>query len=196
MVHASMESTCGAHHRRPAMELVRQIIEQRTAGRDYEHRLMDYNNDKTTTLADVHAIFADALRRMNAGMDAPLPAPATCAPHEDAAITAADLAIVERAQTILASPSAWNKHDGQACPTDAKTVGIFCALKRASEETIGEFDEVSPVMREARKIVDSVATKKYDARLVDYNNDPSVAFADLQAFFRILHDRVARQLGR
>jgi len=62
---ATIEVTGGFHHRRPAMELVRQIIEERTAGRRYHHRLMDYNNDPSTSLADVHAIFAEALARID-----------------------------------------------------------------------------------------------------------------------------------
>jgi hypothetical protein len=63
---ATAEVAGAAHHRRPAMEAVRQIVDQRSAGRQYSHRLMDYNNDRRTTLADVHSLFAEALRRMEA----------------------------------------------------------------------------------------------------------------------------------
>ena len=70
MARATIDVTCGFHHRRPAMELVRVIIEARSAGRNYDHRLMDYNNDTTTTLADVHGIFSEALARMSAGKHA------------------------------------------------------------------------------------------------------------------------------
>jgi hypothetical protein len=58
---ATIEVTGGFHHRRPALELVRVIIEQRTKDKKYDHRLMDYNNDPTTTLADVKSLFAEAL---------------------------------------------------------------------------------------------------------------------------------------
>jgi len=61
---ATIEVTGAFHHRRPALELVRIIVEQRTAGRNYSHRLMDYNNDKTTRLEDVRSLFADAVRKM------------------------------------------------------------------------------------------------------------------------------------
>ena len=37
------------------------MVEERTKDRKYNHRLMDYNNDSTTHLADVHKLFADAL---------------------------------------------------------------------------------------------------------------------------------------
>ena len=92
-------------------------------------------------------------------------------------------------------PDRWNRRDGQDCPAGAKTFGIFCALKRASVETIGEFDEVSPVMREARQVIDFVAARQYSARLVDYNNDPATSFADVKWFFRILRNRLSRKIA-
>jgi len=63
MEKANAELSGGVDHRRPGMEVVRLIIEDRTRGRNYHHRLMDYNNDATTTLADVQSIFAEALQR-------------------------------------------------------------------------------------------------------------------------------------
>jgi hypothetical protein len=62
--HATREVTGGFHHRRPALEIVRVIIEERTKDRDYSHRLMDYNNDTTTHLDDVRTLFDAALKRM------------------------------------------------------------------------------------------------------------------------------------
>jgi hypothetical protein len=61
---ATIEVTGGFHHRRPAMELVRKIVDERSKGRNYHHRLMDYNNDPSTTLADVHSLFAEAISRI------------------------------------------------------------------------------------------------------------------------------------
>ena len=61
---ASIELAGGFHHRRPAQELVRQIVEQRTPGKTYEHRMMDYNNDSSTHLADVQSLLAEAISRI------------------------------------------------------------------------------------------------------------------------------------
>jgi hypothetical protein len=61
---AEIEVTGGFHHRRPAGELVREIVEERAKNRNYSHRMMDYNNDRTTTLADVRSLFAEALGRI------------------------------------------------------------------------------------------------------------------------------------
>jgi hypothetical protein len=64
MQRATVEVTGGFHHRRPALEVVRQIVDKRAAGRRYHHRLMDYNNDPTTRLEDVQSLFAEALTRL------------------------------------------------------------------------------------------------------------------------------------
>jgi len=61
---ATIEVTGGFHHRRPALEVVRQIVEGRTKGRNYAHRLMDYNNDPSTRLTDVRSLLAEALARV------------------------------------------------------------------------------------------------------------------------------------
>jgi hypothetical protein len=61
---AEIEVTGGFHHRRPAGELVREIVDERAKNRNYSHRMMDYNNDPTTTLADVRSLFAEALARI------------------------------------------------------------------------------------------------------------------------------------
>jgi hypothetical protein len=62
---ATIEIAGGFHHRRPAMELVRKIVDERTKARNYDHRLMDYNNDASTTLTDVNSLFAEAIARIS-----------------------------------------------------------------------------------------------------------------------------------
>jgi hypothetical protein len=64
MEKATIEVTGGFHHRRPALEAVREIVEKRSEGRGYHHRLMDYNNDPTTHLSDVQSLFREALQKI------------------------------------------------------------------------------------------------------------------------------------
>jgi len=66
MQKATIEAAGAFHHRRPALEIVRAIVDERSAGRSYQHRLMDYNNDPTTRLEDVRSLFAGALERIDA----------------------------------------------------------------------------------------------------------------------------------
>jgi len=61
---AETQVSGGFHHRRPAMELVREIVDERTKTKTYDHRLMGYNNDPTTKLDDVRTLFAEAIARI------------------------------------------------------------------------------------------------------------------------------------
>lgn len=53
----------GIDHRRPALEVIRGVVDDRSKGRSYHHHLMDYNNDPTTTFADMQSLFSEALKR-------------------------------------------------------------------------------------------------------------------------------------
>lgn len=61
MREASISESGGFHHRRPALEIVRRLVDARSAGRDYSHRLRDYNNDPRTSLADIQTLFDEAI---------------------------------------------------------------------------------------------------------------------------------------
>jgi hypothetical protein len=53
-------------------------------------------------------------------------------------------------------------------------------------------------MQQARFVIDETApnARKYDHRLMDYNNDPSTTFEDVQKFFNLLEHRVAARLRK
>lgn len=61
MQKASIDESGGFQHRRPALQIVRQLVDVRSAGRDYSHRLRDYNNDPRTRLADIQTLFDEAI---------------------------------------------------------------------------------------------------------------------------------------
>jgi len=45
-------------------------------------------------------------------------------------------------------------------------------------------------------VIDDIAPnrKKYEHRLMDYNNDPTTTFADIQKLFRLLQERITARL--
>src|SRR5450756_2691651 len=43
---------------------LRQIVDERSKGRPYSHRLMDYNNDPSTHVENMRSLFAEAVARM------------------------------------------------------------------------------------------------------------------------------------
>jgi len=53
---ASIEINGKFDHRLGALEEVRRTIEQVSTGKSYEHRLMGYNNDPSTTFADIKKV--------------------------------------------------------------------------------------------------------------------------------------------
>lgn len=111
-------------------------------------------------------------------------------------VTKADARIVQRAHEIINSPSEWNRADTRVCPTNAKTFSLYCALEKATNEVSGKFEHRGAAMQEARFVIDDIASnrKNYHHRLMDYNNDPTTTFADVQKFFRLLEDRISTRL--
>lgn len=113
-------------------------------------------------------------------------------------VTKADLRIVERAKEILNSPTKWNRSDTRVCHAEAKTFSLYCALERATDEVTGNFKHRSAAMQEARFVIDEIAPnrKNYKHRLMDYNNDPTTTFVDIQKVFWLLQEHIANRLAK
>jgi hypothetical protein len=113
-------------------------------------------------------------------------------------VTKADIRIVQRAKQILDSPAKWNRSDTRVCPAEAKRFSLYCALEKATDEVTGNFQHRSAAMQEARFVIDDIAPnrKNYKHRLMDYNNDPTTTFADIQKVFQLLEDRIAERLTK
>ena len=54
---ATVQSGRTFEHRGAALQEMRFVIDEITADRNYDHRLMDYNNDPATTFADIQEVF-------------------------------------------------------------------------------------------------------------------------------------------
>ena len=107
----------------------------------------------------------------------------------------ADLQIVRRARQILDSPSKWNRADNRECPAEAKTVSLYCALQKATIEVSGAAEHRGAALQEARFVIDEIAAdREYAHRLMDYNNDPTTSFADIQEVLRITESLIALRL--
>ena len=182
---ATEEVSAHFEHRGAAMQEARFVIEEIAPHRDYEHRLMNYNNDPTTTFADIQKVFdlleAHIAKRLQ---------------EEHGAPTAAktELEILKRVRALLDSPAKWNRTSTEQCPAGAPTFGLYCAFRQASIGVTGKFDEDGAAIQETRRVISETApnSKKYQARLVDYNNDPTVSLADLQKLLQVVQDRLAK----
>jgi hypothetical protein len=118
------------------------------------------------------------------------------APDARPPVTKDDVRIVQRAKQILNSPEKWNRADNRICPAQAKTLNLYCALEKATDEVSSNFKHRGAAMQEARFVIEDAAPdwKKYDHRLMGYNNDPKTTFADIQKVFGLLEDRITKRL--
>ncbi|MGL4636925.1 MAG: DUF6197 family protein [Beijerinckiaceae bacterium] len=64
MMQATTEVSGGVHYRQPAMQAVREVLNEVGVGRFKLHRLMDWNNHPDTTLEEVHNLLKTAEGRL------------------------------------------------------------------------------------------------------------------------------------
>jgi len=110
-------------------------------------------------------------------------------------VTPADLRILKRARELLDSPSKWNRADDRKCPASARTYSLYCALEVATTDVGQHFEHRGAALQEMRFVIDEIAaSRNYDHRLMDYNNDPTTTFADVQEVLRITESLIALRL--
>ena len=111
-------------------------------------------------------------------------------------VTPDDVRILERARHILDSPVKWNRKDNRKCPAEAKTFSLYCAIERATDEVNGHFAHREAAMQEARFVIDSIAANRnYEHRLMNYNNDPTTTFADIQHVLQTAEANIEKKLA-
>jgi hypothetical protein len=192
---ATDEISTAFEHRGAAMQESRFVIDDITPkAANYDHRLMDYNNDPSTTFADVQKFFRLLQERIAARLNDPVHNKAGCvasaADAKDNANTDAktQLPIIRRVREILNSPEKWDRASTQSCRPDAKTFGLYCAFEKATREITGGFSGDGDAIDRVRALID----RKYPARLVGYNNDPATTFADMQKLLQTVEDELAK----
>lgn len=111
------------------------------------------------------------------------------------AVTKTDLQIVRRARELLNSESKWNRADNRICPAEAKTVSVYCALQMATVEVGGKAEHRGAALQEARFVIDEIARdRNYEHRLMNYNNDRTTTFSDIQEVLRITESLITLRL--
>jgi hypothetical protein len=110
-------------------------------------------------------------------------------------VTAEDLRILQRADQILSSPAVWNRRDTRTCKPADRTWSLFCALEKASLDVLGEYRHREVALQEVRfAIVDATNGRRFEHRLMDYNNLPSTSFDDIKRVVKVATDRVNARL--
>lgn len=106
-----------------------------------------------------------------------------------------DLAIIDRAISLLPNDGVWNKNDNRECPASQARLSLFCSLMQATTEVSGGVHYRQPAMqavREELNLVDASRIKTH--RIMDYNNHPETTLAEVHALLRRAKARVAREV--
>jgi hypothetical protein len=64
LMQATTEVSGGIHYRQPALQAVREVLNEVGGNRLGKHRLMDYNNHPDTTLQEIHSLLRTAQTRV------------------------------------------------------------------------------------------------------------------------------------
>jgi len=143
-------------------------------------------------------LFIVAILLLHITIEAQTPSQQTTAPNDSDVrppVTDVDLKIVKRAREILNSPAKWNRADNRVCPESAKTVSLYCALQVATKDVTGDANHRGAALQEARFVVDEISFgRNYEHRLMNYNNDPTTTFEDVQEVLGIVERLITLRL--
>ena len=91
--------------------------------------------------------------------------------NKEQPVSQEDLQILLKAKEILSDESQWNSDDDRVCNEDDVKWSLFCALKKATIETLGEYNHRRVALMEIRWIIDKLMEgENYKHRLMDFNN--------------------------
>ena len=182
-----------------AQQEARLVVWDIVVSKEYGHPLTDYNNDATTTYADVQRLFRWLETRVQKRLGQSAAVAASGVREDDSQANppaaASDLEIVREARRLLGSADRWDKHDTRDCPAGARTFSFYCALVEASDRVVRNLEQRGAAMQEARFVVDELANgRKFPHRLMDFNNDPATGYSGVQEALRLLEQRVQQRV--
>lgn len=110
-------------------------------------------------------------------------------------VDAADLEILDGAAAILSRPDAWDRADDRECGAQDVKFSLFCALKRASELSTGEYEHRRTALQEVRFAIEDLRPGvEYEHRLRDFNNESRTTFDEIRLVLSTARSRVADRL--
>jgi hypothetical protein len=117
--------------------------------------------------------------------------------ERDLPVTADDVGILVRAESLLSDTSVWNRADERECKDDEATGkrSLFCALQRACIDVLGSYDHRRVALQEVRFAVeDATRGKNFEHRLRDFNNLPTTQLEDIKRALAVARERVTARL--
>ena len=113
--------------------------------------------------------------------------------------TAADLHILEKADTMLADESCWNRKDDKICDDDDRLNkwSLYCALEAACRDTGVACEHTQVASQEVRFAIEEAvpgAAQFEEGRLTGFNNRPATRLEDVKSVLRRARERVRARL--
>jgi hypothetical protein len=93
-----------------------------------------------------------------------------------------DLEALEMAEELLADSAHWHKNDDRKCEDDIENDrwSLFCAIKYASIEKMGEYNHHNTAMQALRSAIDEIMPDNgFEHTLMEFNNFPSTTHHDI-----------------
>jgi len=93
-----------------------------------------------------------------------------------------DLEALEMAEELLADSSNWHKTDDRKCEDDIANNrwSLFCAIKYASIQKMGEYNHHNTAMQALRFTIDElIPNHGFEHTLMDFNNSPETTHHDI-----------------
>ncbi len=112
-------------------------------------------------------------------------------------VTEKDLRIIAVAQKMLSEEKYWNNEDDRNCDDDLanKSFSIYCALRIASLEVEEKYNHRNAVLQKLRHLIgERFPNKKWNHRLMDFNNMAEVTFTDIQEMLAKMETEIIQEL--
>jgi FG-GAP-like repeat len=117
-------------------------------------------------------------------------------PAADAPSLSVNARILSRAAALLPDEAHWNRADTRECPARAGKLSLYCALRQATGEVVGQSSHRTAAMEEVRALIEAkVGASKYGHHLMGYNNDPTTSLADIHALLKSAAERLDSRLA-
>jgi len=110
-----------------------------------------------------------------------------------------DLETLEMTEQLLADATEWNKKDERKCEDDIEnnSWSLFCALKYASIEKMGEYNHHNTAMQTVRFVIDDlIPDHGFEHTLMDFNNLPFTEYKDILNVLKLAKKRIIKEIEK
>ncbi len=108
-----------------------------------------------------------------------------------------DLEILEMVEQLLTEPANWHQNDDRVCEHDIENNlwSLFCALKHASIEKMGEYNHHNTAIQTVRFVIDDIIPNhEFMHTLMDYNNAPSTTHKNILNVIDMAKERIKGEI--